>query len=103
MRQKLQQIARNAVVAAVVFALPVFRWQSPGLARLIVTSTPPGAKITLNGNEVQRPTNATLVVGPGKYKIAVTGGPGNVNCGEKEVTVVAGKDVALSCTSSGWQ
>ena len=77
--------------------------QSPVFGRLIVASEPTGAKIIIDGNMQQQVTNFTYVVGPGTYTVAVTGGPGNLNCSGRNVTVSANAAVTVTCTASGWQ
>ncbi|MGB8771262.1 MAG: PEGA domain-containing protein, partial [Candidatus Korobacteraceae bacterium] len=64
---------------------------------LHITSKPPGANIVIDGKPRQELTDTTLVVSPGTYKVAVTGGPGNLNCPEKEYTVSPGQIVEVTC------
>jgi hypothetical protein len=48
------------------------------------------------------PTDATFVVGPGKYTVAVSGGQGNLNCAPKEFAIAAAQVKTVTCSSSGW-
>jgi hypothetical protein len=84
---------------------PALELQSPGFdgGKLEINSVPEGANISINGKTAQQRTNTTYVVSPGSYKVAVTGGPGNLNCGEKSVSVSSGSTVTVTCTSKGWQ
>jgi hypothetical protein len=44
--------------------------QAPG--KLLVASTPPGAKIKIDGQSMNQPTDFTFVVSPGEHSVAVT-------------------------------
>ncbi len=71
---------------------------APPLGRLHITSVPPGANITINGNLRPELTNVTLVVSPGEYAVSVTGGPGNLNCPAKQKSqVLPGQTVEVAC------
>lgn len=70
--------------------------------KLTVSSTPKGAAIFVNGQQMGQTTDATFVISPGTYKVSVSGGAGNLNCPVKSVQVTAGGSTALSCTSTGW-
>ena len=70
--------------------------------KLTVSSTPKGAAIFVNGQRMGQTTDATFVISPGAYKVAVNGGTGNLNCPVKQVQVTAGGSATLSCTSTGW-
>jgi hypothetical protein len=82
-------------------ALPAQSPRQPG--KLAISSVPKGASIYVNGSKMGQPTDATFVVSPGSYKVAVSGGAGNLNCPTKSVTVSAGSQVDLNCTSAGWK
>lgn len=79
--------------------------QSPnfGGGRLVIKSDPPGARILINDRQMQQGTDFTYVVGPGAYKVSVTGGPGNLNCAQKSVQITSGSTVTVTCTAKGWQ
>src|ERR1700690_3456625 len=71
---------------------------SPVLGRLHITSKPPEANITINGNPRPEKTDVTLVVSPGNYKVAITGGPGGLNSpGEIPFNVSSGQTVEVRC------
>jgi len=72
----------------------------PALGRLHITSTPQGANITINDNPRPELTNVTLVVAPGQYRVAVSGGPGGLNCPGREFTVSAGRTVEVTCPTT---
>jgi hypothetical protein len=69
----------------------------PPLGRLEITSTPPGASITINNQSRPERTNVSLVVSPGNYTVSITGGPGNLNCQPQAVSVQGGKTVRVTC------
>lgn len=69
----------------------------PPVGRLYITSTPPGASITINGRPRPERTNITFVVSPGHYKIAISDGPGNLDCPAQEVAVQPGQTVTVAC------
>jgi PEGA domain len=79
--------------------------QSPnfGGGRLVINSDPQGAHILINDRQMQQTTDFTYVVGPGTYKVAVTGGSGNLNCAQKSVQVTSGNTATVTCTAKGWQ
>jgi hypothetical protein len=74
-----------------------------GGGRLVIESTPQGANIFINGKQEREVTNFTYVVGQGSYTVKVTGGPGNLQCGDKSVTVHSGNVITVHCTAKGWQ
>ncbi len=87
----------------VLLCPPAVPLQSPGQpGRLVVTSTPSGAAISINGKGMQQPTPSTYVVPAGKYTLSVTGGSGNLNCLDKSVSVSAGQEITVLCTTKGW-
>jgi len=100
-RNRVRPATKIAVCCAAVFASVVVG-QSPGLGRLVIASNPSGARITVNGKAMQQATDATFVVGPGKYAVTVNGGPGNLNCPAKEITITPGQDSRMTCTKAGW-
>lgn len=70
--------------------------------KLTISSTPKGAAIFVNGQQMGQTTDATFVISPGTFKVSVSGGGGNLNCPVKSVQVTAGGLTELSCTSAGW-
>ena len=80
-----------AVVASTQMPAP------PPVGRLYITSTPPGASITINGKPRPEQTNVTLVVSPGNYKVLISGGPGNLDCPAQDVSVRTGQTVTVAC------
>jgi hypothetical protein len=76
--------------------------QTPGQpGRMVITSTPKGATIVVNGKKMGQ-TDASFAVSPGNYTVSVSGGSGNLSCPEKSVKLAAGSTIELSCTSAGW-
>ena len=45
--------------------------QMPSVGRLVISSEPTGAMVTINGKQQDQPTNATFVVSAGTYKVSV--------------------------------
>ena len=79
--------------------------QAPGFdgGKLEIKSVPEGARISVNDKQLEQLTNAAFVVSPGNYKVAVTGGSGPLNCGDRNVYISSGSDVIVTCTAKGWQ
>jgi hypothetical protein len=94
--------AIRTMAFCLMVVMPSAALQSPGLGRLAINSKPPGASIAVNGKAMNQATDATFVVGAGKYTVAVSGGPGNLNCAPKEFAIVAGQMKTVTCSSSGW-
>ncbi|MEZ4392467.1 MAG: PEGA domain-containing protein [Polyangiales bacterium] len=67
-------------------------------SRVIVTSTPPGARIVLDGRELAQSTPATLLMAPGRHRLLVT--VGEQRGPEREVDALPGgsQELALSTT-----
>jgi hypothetical protein len=71
--------------------------------KLIVTSTPQGATIVINGQKVPQPTNATFVVSAGTYRVSVADAEGKLkNCATKVFSVSSGSQTTAYCTATGW-
>lgn len=68
--------------------------------KLIVTSTPQGATIMINGKKAGQPTDATFVVSAGTYRVSVTAG--NLNCPARAFAVASGSQTRAHCTAAGW-
>jgi hypothetical protein len=79
--------------------LPQMRPQ-PG--KLVISSNPTGATISINGSVVSQHTNANFTVSPGNYAIVVTSPDGSFKCTGSR-TVVSGQTVSVTCTAAGWQ
>jgi len=77
----------------------------PQPGKLVISSDPAGAVVTINGQQQSQHTNATFIVSPGTYPIRVQSSNPNFTCvkeGENSVHVSAGQTVFLTCTSAGW-
>jgi PEGA domain len=92
--------AASCWMLLIAATLPAQSPKQPG--KLAITSVPKGASIFVNGSKMGQPTDATFVVSPGNYRVSVTGGAGNLNCQTKSVTISAGSQVDLNCSTSGW-
>jgi hypothetical protein len=75
----------------------------PQPGKLSVTSTPEGAKVTVNGKPTNRNTPAILVVTPGSYNVSVAGVPGRSTCQESTFTVSAGEALHVDCSGGNWK
>jgi hypothetical protein len=76
--------------------------QRPQTGRLSVTSTPPGAEITIDNQRTNQSTPFTFVVSPGEHRVAVTSETLR-NCAKPvPVPVSPGSAVSIHCTSMGW-
>lgn len=69
----------------------------PSVGRLHITSNPAGADITIDNNLRPEKTNVTLVVSPRTYSVAISGGPGNLNCPARPYQVSSGQTVEVTC------
>jgi hypothetical protein len=100
---RLTWLAANLSLCWSLSGQPAMLLQSPVFGRLTVASDPAGAKITIDGTPRQEVTNFTYVVGPGNYTVAVSGGPGNLTCPARSVSVSANTEATVTCTAKGWQ
>jgi len=98
---------RLALFPIAVLLLPagLLPQMPPGPARLVISSTPTGAVITINNRPMQQTTDATFnVSAPGTYQISVAGqapfGGGKFQCPTKTVHVDPGQTVTLHCNST---
>ena len=93
---RMLPIIEIALSSALTLA-PALSSQSPVQpGRLVIKSNPKGANIKIDGQSVNQLTDATFVVPPGKHKVEVSGGPGNVKC-ETEVQVSSGQPSPVNC------
>jgi hypothetical protein len=65
----------------------------PGI--LAVTSSPPGATITINGKLMKPQTDAKFVVSQGTYRVVIDRA-GSLHC-DKNVKVTSGMTTTVSC------
>jgi PEGA domain len=93
----------SKVALVSVLLWPASLWsQMPSLGRLVISSEPAGATVTINGKQQSQRTNATFVVSAGKYTISVASADGRLKCSDT-VTVSVGQVVARNCTAAGWK
>src|SRR5580658_1545267 len=91
----------TAVCCVLLFPLPLSS-QRPELAgKLTLTSTPPGARITIDNQVMGQSTPFTFVVSPGEHNVTVTSAA-LTNCGKKRVSLPPGSAISLNCASKGW-
>jgi hypothetical protein len=95
----------TGVFAVLILLCPLeLRTQMPPApGKLIVSSEPPGAMVTINGNSMSQPTNATFLVSPGNYTVAVSSPDGKLRCPGTIFAVSAGGVVSHTCTAAGWK
>jgi hypothetical protein len=74
----------------------------PVPGKLLISSEPDGATITINGNKMSQLTNATFVVSPGDYTVAVSSPDRNLSCPGKVFHVASGGVVSHKCSAAGW-
>jgi hypothetical protein len=105
MKAKNIRLGFELSVCLALFCPSAAHVQSPGFGggRLVIQSLPVGAHIFINDKPERQVTNFTYVVGQGSYKISVTGGPGNLKCADRQVSVTSGNTVTVTCTAKGWQ
>jgi len=76
------------------------RPQLPG--RLRITSTPQGAKITIDDQHMNQSTDFTFAVSPGEHSVAVIS-PDLPKCAKPiKATVSSAAITSVNCTVAGW-
>jgi hypothetical protein len=76
----------------------------PQPGKLVITSEPPGATVTINGNQVNQHTNATFLVSPGSYTVTVISRDGKLSCSPPTpLRVTSGQTVTGDCSAAGWK
>ena len=101
MTQRIFPALEMTFYCVLLFPMPLLS-QRPALAgKLTVTSTPPGARITIDNQIMGQATPFTFVVSPGDHRVAVKSAD-LTNCGTKRVSLVAGSAVSLNCGPKGW-
>lgn len=75
----------------------------PPPARLVISSQPEGAIITINNKPMSQRTDAIFIVSPGPYTVSVASPDKNVNCGDRSVTVSAGETRKMNCVGTVWE
>jgi hypothetical protein len=76
--------------------------QMPSLGRLVISSEPAGATVTINGRQQSQLTNATFVVSAGKYTVSVASADRRLKCSDTLIVSV-GQVVKRNCTATGWK
>lgn len=83
-------------------ALPGRPQLPPQPARLIIQSNPANAAITVNGKKIGQRTNATLIVSPGTYSVAVGDAGTAPSCSASSAKVSSGQTVTWVCSGNQW-
>ena len=73
---------------------------SPG--KLSITSEPPGANITIDGQSQGTPTDSVFFVSPGDHSVAVTSASLPKCAAPVKVNVRSGSLTSINCTAAGW-
>jgi len=100
----IQKVPAIGVTLCCALLLPALlssqRPQLPG--RLRITSTPPGAKITIDDQHMSQSTDFTFAVSPGDHYVAVIS-PDLSKCAKPiKATVSSGSVTSVNCTVTGW-
>jgi len=101
------KLRRMVLVSFLLLPSGLVPQMPPQPARLIITSDPAGAIVTINGTAMGRRTNATFAVSPGSYAVTVSYTDPNhseksFSCPNDTVKVAAGATIRLNCTTAGW-
>ena len=91
--------AIRSVTVGVILVSVVALSQMPSLARLVVKSSPIGARISIDDKPMGQFTDAVFVVAPGNYRVSVSG---SANCGDQAVTLKSGDTRTLFCKGGTW-
>jgi len=97
--QRLFSVPKMALCGFLLFpeSLPSQMPSPPG--RLSVTSTPPGATITIDGKQMSRPAPSTFVVSPGSHNVTAETPAGEfLTCNPGSPTVYSGSTVRVNRT-----
>jgi hypothetical protein len=103
MSPSLLRSAAKTCLCGILFCPYAVLSQSTAFNKLVITSSPSGANISINGGPRPETTPQTYVVGPGKYTVSVTSGPNKLNCQFQPVTAASGNTFTFNCTASGQQ
>ena len=74
----------------------------PQPGKLVISSEPPGATVSINGTVMAQHTNATFLVSPGKYAVMVASQDGRLKC-TGSLSVTSGQTASADCTAAGWR
>jgi hypothetical protein len=94
---------RNLMAAISLMPLGLWAQMPPQPGKLTILSEPSGAIVTINGNKMNQPTNATFVVSAGLYTVSVASADKSLACPDTPLNVVGGQTVTRRCTVTGWQ
>jgi hypothetical protein len=89
-------------VAIGMLPLALLAQMPPQSAKLVISSEPAGAEVTINNDKMKQTTNATFVVSPGTYIVTVTSSDRALVCTLK-VIVSSGDTHKGTCAKTGWQ
>jgi hypothetical protein len=94
------------LVAACLLLMPTYlpAQRPPQPGQLTVTSTPPGADITVDGHRMKK-TPFTFFVSPDVVHRVILTDSNLPKCGgpkPKQVSVPSGSAISINCTKDGW-
>jgi len=92
-RETLLKALRFILCGALLLAKPTASQMPPPLGKFYLTSTPPGASITIGTQRRPEVTPVTLAVVPNTYSVKIG------SCDPQTVTVKAGQTVTVNCPS----
>ena len=98
------RLTELALLAALIQLLPAAAdsQMPPQLGRLVVSSEPAGAVVSINGKSVAQRTNATFLVSLGSYSISVSSPDSSLKC-TGTFPVSGGQTVSCDCSANGWR
>src|SRR5215469_11214653 len=97
--QRLFSAPEIMVCCLLLFPALLSSQRPPAPGRLTVTSTPPGAKITIDKQSMGKETDFTFVVSPGDHQVSVKADGLGKCANPTTVSVPSGSKVSINCTA----
>ena len=94
---------RILLVSLLLCTLGLRPQMPPQPGRLVITSEPAGATVTINGKQQPQHTNATFLVSPGSYTVSVASQDGKLSCPATTLSVSSGQTTTGDCSAAGWK
>jgi PEGA domain len=95
--------SRGLLLWTLLYPLALQPQMPPVPGKLLISSEPAGATVTINGTKMSQLTNATFVVSPGDYTVAVSSADRQLNCPGKLFHVASNSLVSHKCSTAGWE
>jgi hypothetical protein len=70
--------------------------------KLEIKSQPTGAQVVIGGKLIRQVTDATLIISPGSYSVAVGRAGGSPYCAATAVTIRSNETKVLVCNGTTW-